>query len=110
LTLSNGRGPVDTHQDFDHNKAVGGRPYLRQDAGRFRTVTLGTSGYRGKYTTRHAEFGLAADGTPASRRHGGPSGAASPPTFENCGYYALVALRHRSSGSSFAPRGATRES
>ena len=66
LTLSNGRGPVDTHQDYDHNKAVGGRLYLRQDAARFGTLTLGTSGYRGKYTARHGEFALGADGAPAT--------------------------------------------
>jgi hypothetical protein len=63
LTLSNGRGPVDTHQDYDHNKAVGGRLYARHDTP-FGTVTLGASGYRGKYTERQAGFALSPTGTP----------------------------------------------
>jgi hypothetical protein len=63
LTLSNGRGPVDTHQDYDHNKAIGGRLYARQDTS-FGTVTLGASGYRGKYTERQAGFALSPTGTP----------------------------------------------
>jgi hypothetical protein len=57
LTLSNGRGPVDTYQDFDDDKAIGGRLYLRQDGG-FGTLTFGTSGYRGQYTELHAAFGV----------------------------------------------------
>jgi hypothetical protein len=65
LTLSNGRGPVDTHQDFDHNKAVGGRLYLRHDAA-FGKLTFGGSVYAGKYTVRHAEFGLATGGLPVT--------------------------------------------
>jgi hypothetical protein len=61
LTLSNGRGPVDVYQDFDDNKALGGRLFLRQDGG-FGTVTLGVSGYRGQYTELHAAIGVDASG------------------------------------------------
>lgn len=49
LTLSNGRGPVDSYMDLDKNKAIGWRLWARQDTS-FGTIALGTSGYRGKYT------------------------------------------------------------
>jgi hypothetical protein len=52
LTLSNVRGPVDTHQDFDTNKALGGRLYLRND-GLLGIITIGASAYHGLYTKRH---------------------------------------------------------
>jgi hypothetical protein len=51
LTLSNGRGPVDTYQDFNNNKAFGGRLFGHADtpAGSF---TLGASVYQGRYSDR----------------------------------------------------------
>lgn len=51
LTLSNGRGPVDSYRDLDKNKAIGWRLWIQQDTD-FGTFTLGTSGYKGRYTDR----------------------------------------------------------
>ena len=61
LTLSNGRGPVDTYSDMNDNKALGGRLYGRADTslGGFQ---LGFSGYRGQYTDRTQAFGPNEDG------------------------------------------------
>lgn len=49
LTISNGRGPVDSYEDLDKNKAIGWRIWARHDSP-VGTFALGTSGYRGRYT------------------------------------------------------------
>ncbi|HEY3669068.1 MAG TPA: hypothetical protein VGL19_23885, partial [Polyangiaceae bacterium] len=62
LTLSNGRGAVE-YQDFNDDKAVGGRLYLKTDA--FGSLTFGTSAYRGGYYDRSAKYVLTTtDGHP----------------------------------------------
>jgi hypothetical protein len=61
LTLSNGRGPIDTYHDLDNNKAIGWRLFLKQETS-FGTFTLGTSGYRGQYSDTHQTFSISPNG------------------------------------------------
>ncbi|MEI9938251.1 MAG: hypothetical protein WDO69_13605 [Pseudomonadota bacterium] len=60
LTLSNGRGPVE-YQDFDDDKAFGGRLYLKTDA--VGSLTVGGSFYRGGYLDRSAKYVVSSDGS-----------------------------------------------
>jgi hypothetical protein len=53
LTLSNGRGPVE-YEDFNDDKAFGGRVYAKTDA--VGTLTVGGSFYRGGYYDRSAKY------------------------------------------------------
>ncbi|HYQ04566.1 MAG TPA: hypothetical protein VER96_38095 [Polyangiaceae bacterium] len=53
VTLSNGRGPVE-YEDFDEDKAIGGRLYLKTDA--VGSLTVGASAYRGGYYDRSAKY------------------------------------------------------
>jgi len=53
VTLSNGRGAVE-YQDFNDDKAVGARLYLKTDV--FGSLTVGTSAYRGGYYDRSAKY------------------------------------------------------
>lgn len=61
LGLSNGRGPLDTYQDLDKNKAVTARLFVTTDD-LVGTLTLGGSLYRGRYTDRYSRYGFAATG------------------------------------------------
>jgi hypothetical protein len=61
LTLSNGRGPIDTYQDLNNNKAVGWRLFANADT-KAGNITLGYSGYAGRYTDRTTQFGFDSEG------------------------------------------------
>jgi hypothetical protein len=61
LTLSNGRGPIDSYKDLDSNKAIGARLFYKYD-GDFGVITVGASGYRGKYTDSYDALGVDAAG------------------------------------------------
>jgi hypothetical protein len=62
LTLSNGRGPTDTYRDMDGNKAVGWRLWARRRDADLGTLSLGFSGYRGKYTNANQVTQIDASG------------------------------------------------
>jgi hypothetical protein len=57
LTLSNGRGPIDTYQDLDSNKAIGWRIWVKHYTS-IGTMALGTSGYKGRYTDSTTSYAM----------------------------------------------------
>jgi hypothetical protein len=59
LTLSNGRGPVE-YEDFNDDKAFGGRVYAKTDS--IGTLTVGASFYRGGYYDRSAKYAPTSNG------------------------------------------------
>lgn len=67
LTLTNGRGPLDTYKDLNHNKALGGRLFVRTE-GDFGRLGFGISGYRGRYSDRASAmaFGRLVTSDPAT--------------------------------------------
>ena len=61
LGLSNGRGPIDSYQDLDENKAFTGRLYVNSDLP-FGTLSIGATVYRGTYTDRFSRFAVTPTG------------------------------------------------
>lgn len=61
LGLSNGRGPIDSYQDLDHNKALTGRLAVATETPLGRVV-LGSTAFRGRYTDSLLTFGTGSDG------------------------------------------------
>jgi hypothetical protein len=61
LSLSNGRGPIDSYQDLDHNKAVTARLSMSNESP-IGTITLGYTLYRGNYTDRMVRFTVLPNG------------------------------------------------
>jgi hypothetical protein len=56
VTLSNGRGPLDQFNDWDTNKALGGR--LSLDARQVGELHLGVAAYTGRYTAARRRYSL----------------------------------------------------
>jgi hypothetical protein len=61
LSLSNGRGPIDTYQDLDKNKAVTARLSLNNESP-IGTISLGVTVYRGTYTDRSSRYTITSSG------------------------------------------------
>jgi hypothetical protein len=59
LTFSNGRGPTDQYEDLDRSPGLGGRLYAGSRI--LGELTLGVSGYNGRYTDRRMEVDATAE-------------------------------------------------
>lgn len=62
LSVSNGKGPVDSYMDLDNNSALGGRLFLRNTS--VGTLQVGASVFTGKYTDRSKSYAPKAGVTP----------------------------------------------